>query len=278
MRGKRLLLCVALLVACQLMGLGCQKAQAPTLEMTVLDVGQSDCILLTQGAHRMLIDTGSAAAHESLAAELALRGVERLDCVLITHPHEDHFGNARYILESCTVGRLFVCEGTEGDQGYALLLSAAKALGVPVQSLYGGEVFSLGEATCTALVADAQDGNVNNDSILLRVLFGSAVLLFTGDAESGAESALLARYGASFLDCDFLKVGHHGSDTATSAAFVQALTPQCAAISCGRYNEYGFPHQTVLDNLQDAGAQVYRTDLLGTLEFVCDGTNITYRQ
>jgi competence protein ComEC len=97
-----------------------------------------------------------------------------------------------------------------------------------------------------------------------------------GDAESLAENALLAR-GVS-LECDFLKVGHHGSKTASSARFLQACAPEVAAISCGRNNDYGFPHREVLEGLAAVGAAVYRTDVSGSLAFACDGKRVYYME
>jgi beta-lactamase superfamily II metal-dependent hydrolase len=121
-----------------------------------------------------------------------------------------------------------------------------------------------------------QDAEGNNASLVLRISFGECVLLFMGDAEKEAEQTLLSR--DTEWDCDFLKVGHHGSRTACSQEFLAATTPQIAAISCAVDNDYGFPHEEVLDALRAVGAAVYRTDEQGTLRFLCDGKSIVYEE
>lgn len=244
------------------------------LRVTVLDVGQSDCILLSQGDVHALIDTGTSASRESIVAELASRGVRSLAFVIVTHPHEDHFGNARYIMETRTVGELILSDIPSDDIGYRLLTDTADACGVPVRAWQEPCSLTLGTARLDLLCALPDDANINNASLVVRVHFGETVLLFMGDAEEKAEAALLASGVA--LDCDFLKVGHHGSDTATSKAFLEATTPTLAAISCGWQNEHGFPHAAVLDRLAASQTAIYRTDLSGTLQFVSDGKAVTF--
>ena len=115
------------------------------------------------------------------------------------------------------------------------------------------------------------DRNVNNSGTVLRIELGARALLFMGDAEAEAEAALLSMYPANELRCDFLRVGHHGSSTSSTAPFLAATAPAVAAISCGRDNTYGFPHKEVLDGLYAVGAQVYRTDESGTFVFSTNG-------
>ena len=129
---------------------------------------------------------------------------------------------------------------------------------------------------CEVFCAIPDDPEGNNASNVLRISFGDCTLLFMGDAETAAEEVLLARDVS--WKCDFLKVGHHGSRTAGSAAFLQACAPQIAAISCGRDNDYGFPHREVLEGLADVGAAVYRTDVAGSLDFICDGKTVVYEE
>ena len=269
-------LCLCLAVLFLPLCAGCGKRQAD-LRVCVMDVGQSDCILLSVQGQHMLIDTGTAAQREAVIATLAEQGIKHLDYLLITHPHEDHYGNARSVLETYTVGRLLLPAIAVEDAAYALVTEAAERRGVPVQTVGDGMVFSLGNASCTLLVAMQDEANVNNESTVLRVALGACVLLFTGDIESEAEAALVERY-AGFLDCDFLKLAHHGSDTAGTEVFLAACTPTLAAVSCGEDNEYGFPHAAVLQRLEAHGTQLYRTDTEGTLVFECDGTEIVYKE
>lgn len=254
----------------------CAPQHGGVLFVTVLDVGQGDAMLLSLDGHHILIDTGSATSRDLLLGELALLGVDDLDAILLTHPHEDHYGNARMLLETRTVGALFLAKSTSGEFGYSLLLDIAAKQGVETKTLVDGDTFFLNGAICEVLCPLPDAPDPNNAGLMVRVRYGTCRLLFTGDAEWTAESALLAR--ETELKCDFLKVGHHGSKTACSTEFLQAALPQIAAISCAKDNDYGFPHDEVLEGLEGIGAAVYRTDLQGTLRFFCDGTSIVYKE
>ncbi len=263
---------VLLLLCCLLLcPVACEKGE-PTLSISVLDVGQSDCILLSQGDEHMLIDTGTATERDAVVAELVAHGVRKLSAVLVTHPHEDHFGNARTVLEKYEVDRLILPTTPCEELGYTMLMQSALAADIEICTVESECSVSLGDAECLVLSAAGQE-SVNDSSLVVRVGFGETVLLFMGDCEMAAESALIEAYGA-FLDCDFLKVGHHGSKTACSEAFLQATSPLVAAISCAEDNEYGFPHGEVLTALEAVGATVYRTDRCGTLEFLCSASKI----
>lgn len=246
------------------------------LLIDVLDVGQSDAILLRSGKESLLIDTGTATAELDLANELRRLGVRRLNTICVTHPHEDHYGNGRGLLASFPVGSLLLPEIATEDAAYALFLSEAAKREIPTVTAVAGVTLRLGKCLVTVLSAGGQDPN--NASVVLRVTCGDTVLLFMGDAEAEAEEHLLAVTDAALLNCDFLKVGHHGSDTGTTSAFLAAVTPGIAAISCGKDNDYGFPHTGVLERLAAVGAAVYRTDEAGTLHFASDGHTVYVRE
>lgn len=245
------------------------------LLIDVLDVGQSDAILLRSGEESLLIDTGTATAELDLVNELRRLGVRQLNTLCITHPHEDHYGNGRAVLAAFPVGSLLLPEIATEESGYQLLLAEANVREIPTVTAAPTVTLRLGECLVTVLSAGGE--NANNASVVLRVTCGDTVLLFMGDAEAEAEAALLAA-NAALLDCDFLKVGHHGSDTGTTTAFLAAATPTLAAISCGRDNDYGFPHTGVLERLAAVEAAVYRTDEAGTLHFASDGHVVYERE
>ena len=249
--------------------------EADTLRVCVLDVGQSDAILLSQGDHHMLIDTGTATARDDLLGALQQYGVKQLEYLLLTHPHEDHVGNARAVLESCPVAQLMTSAAPSEESAYQLALNTAQTKNCTHNVLEKSDTFCLGNATCEVLLASGADDN--NGSVVLRVAFGSNTFLLMGDAEAEAEGSLIYLYyneGDNRLDCDFLKVGHHGSDTASTAKFLEVTTPLFAAISCGNDNEYGLPHEAVLSRLAAVGASTDRTDLSGTLVYISDGNDI----
>lgn len=272
-----LLILLAFLVVLRL-GLGLYRwitqAEVP-LRIDVLDVGQSDAILLRSGKDSLLIDTGTAAAELDLLNELQRLGVRQINTLCVTHPHEDHYGNGRALLTSMPVGSLLLPACEAEDYGYQLLLDEAAGRDIPTVTATAGVTLQLGECLVTVLSAGGEDAN--NASVVLRVTCGEAVLLFMGDAEAEVEEALLAA-NAALLDCDFLKVGHHGSDTGTTEAFLAAATPALAAISCGVDNDYGFPHIGVLERLAAVGTVVYRTDRSGTLHFASDGHTVYERE
>ena len=276
MRKFRILaLFLLLALFCPLLG-GCAKTDVAHLRLTVLDVGQSDCMLLSLGERHMLIDTGTSGERAAVLGELAARGVDKLDFIVVTHPHEDHYGNARILLETRPVGALIVSNAVSPDVGYSMVLEAAEREKTEIRVLSDGESFSFGEAVCEVFCAMPDDPEGNNASLILRVRFGDCTLLFMGDAEAAAEEVLLSR--ETGWDCDFLKVGHHGSRTACSKDFLQATTPAIAVISCGENNDYGFPHREVLTGLEEVGAEVFRTDERGFLNFVCDGRTVTFEE
>ena len=273
MRFCRLLcLLLALLLCLPLVGCG---AGAEGLTVRVLGVGQSDCVLLSLAGEHILIDTGTASQRDTVLATLSSLGVRELAYLIVTHPHEDHYGNARFVLETHTVKGLLLSPAESEDVGYLWMQDAARQQGVPMQTVADGMTFSLGGATVEVFCARPQAADPNDASLVLRVHYGACRMLFMGDAEQEAEAALLVAWGADTA-CDLLKVGHHGSDTACSAEFLTATAPALAAISCGKDNEDAFPHRAVLEGLDAVGAAVYRTDLLGTLCFYCDGERIVY--
>jgi len=245
------------------------------LRIDVLDVGQSDAILLRSGKDSLLIDTGTAAAELDLLNELRRLGVGQINTLCVTHPHEDHYGNGRALLSFLPVGSLLLPACEAEDYGYLLMLDEAAGREIPTVTATAGVTLQLGECLVTVLSAGGKEAN--NASVVLRVTCGNAVLLFMGDAEAEVEAALLAA-DAALLDCDFLKVGHHGSDTGTTEAFLAAATPALAAISCGVDNDYGFPHTGVLERLAAVGTAVYRTDEAGSLHFASDGHTVYVRE
>ena len=248
------------------------------LAVEVLNVGQSDCTLITVDGLVLMIDSGTVAERHTVQAALAARNIERIDYLLLTHPHEDHIGNARMLLETYTVGALIVPPVETDDLGYRLVMEAAAQCAVTVQTVVAGNAFSLGRAEARVLYAGDNAEDPNNASIVLRVTFGETRFLFTGDNEKESELALLETLPAEELDCDFLKAGHHGSDNATSAELLAAVTPQYVAISCGADNTYGFPHGDMLKRLERVGAVWHRTDTAGDLRYVSDGQSVIYEE
>lgn len=248
----------------------------PAGELTVhyVDVGQADCTLLECGGQTMLIDGGNVDDSSLVAAYLKEQGIEHLDYMVCTHPHEDHVGGLSGPLNTCTVGQVFapVTEYDSVPFEYFLKYTAGQGLEVTVPEVDSS--FLLGEARVIVLGPRKTYEEPNDTSIVLRVDHGENSFLFTGDMETAAEEDLLA--AGCDLDVDVLKVGHHGSSTSSSYLFLREVMPEYGVISCGAENTYGHPHEEVSSRLYDAGVTVYRTDEQGTVVATSDGTEIRF--
>ena len=247
--------------------------------VTVLDVGQGDAVLIGQDGAYCLIDTGPSDAKGDLVRDLQLAGICKLDYLVLTHPHADHTGGAREVLRNFAVGQLLVppwdaqAGGETADWPRGLFDLAAEQ-GTDVITAEDGTVYPLGSGTLTVLQGgeselydtDDSSAHVNNASLCTLFEAGNFRYLSTGDAESAAEQRLVDRYGKA-LHASLFKAGHHGSSTSSTEALLQVVQPQAVAISCGLNNDYGHPHARALQRLTDAGAEIYRTDTMGTITF-----------
>lgn len=258
-----------------------QDAVAPKgkLQVHFLDVGNADCILVRQEEHSMLIDAGEAGDYRTIADYLNRYGVKKLDLVIATHPHADHIGSMAEIIENVPIDRFvmsFMPEGKEPTTAtYLSMLEALDAHHIEVEEATPGAIYTLGTAQLQILAPLSEDEDANAISVVTRLTFGKRAFLFTGDAESPVEGQLITqRYD---LQADVLKVGHHGSRTSSSAAFLKAVAPQYAVIPCGEDNRYNHPHDEALRRLTAAGVEYYRTDLCGDVVFTTDGVSLTVK-
>ena len=253
-----------------------QVEQPPLLQIYVLDVGQGDSLLLRSGGTNVLIDAGTEQAQSLLCLRLEQLGVREIDLAIFTHPDEDHIGGADGVLESFSVKEVWINGAQSKEDCFEALMKAISKTETKLVSVRDGDARQINEDLSLYVMAplglDAEGGN--EDSIVLRLQCGKISAVFTGDAGVESEQALLARYGKAHLDCDIYKVGHHGSNTSSSQAFVEALSPQYALISCGRGNAFGHPHGEVLAVLDEMNAQILRTDLLGEILIETDGEKI----
>lgn len=254
---------------------GEQSAPMPTgqLRAAYIDVGQGDAILLSCGDEHMLIDAGPVSAGIAVTEYLRLSGVEKLDYFVVTHAHEDHCGGADDVLTDFGVGTLFA-PYTEFDESGAFTYfeDAAAEAGVDITVPALGSQYTLGEAVITFVGPASEPGRINDGSLVLRADFGGTSFLFTGDASTGA---LLDDIAAGYdLECDVLKLSHHGSSDGTDDTLLQYVSPSIAVACVGADNRYGHPHDEVLSLLEVYGIPIYRTDADGTVVLVSDGAAI----
>lgn len=243
-----------------------------TFSIHFIDVGQADAALVECDGHYMLIDGGNKADSDVIYAVLKNAGVQKLDIVVGTHAHEDHVGGLPGAFNYTTADRI-LCSVTSYDtDAFADFKKYADQNGGGITVPAVGDEYTLGSASVKILGVNG-GSDVNDTSIVLKILYGETSFLFTGDAEREAEQTIL-NFGTD-LSATVLKVGHHGSDTSTTYPFLREIMPQYAVISVGTGNSYGHPTDDTLSRLRDADVQIYRTDLHGDIYLTSDGTTVT---
>ena len=247
--------------------------QDAAFQMHFIDVGQALSVLVECDGQFMLYDGGNVDDGSLVVSYLQKQGVEQLQYVFCSHAHEDHVGGLAAVMAKFPAGHAYspVTEGSTKCFNDFVKYTQQQGLQLEVPSV--GTVWPLGSATVTLLGPVTQYSETNNTSLVLRIDYGVTSFLLTGDMENTAETDLV-NSGAN-LKADVLQVGHHGSSTSTSYVFLNAVLPEMGIISCGVNNKYGHPHEETLSILRDAGVDVYRTDLLGTITVSSDGQNYT---
>lgn len=248
-----------------------------------IDVGQGDSelIRLKDSGIDILIDAGTRSTKQELADYLKELGVDDIDILIGTHPHEDHIGGMAKIIEEFPIGTLYLPETsdemTPTTKTYESLLDAAESKNVTVRTASAGDVLlEQGNTSFKVLSPSHTDyDNLNDYSIVTRLKVGDTAFLFQGDAETPVEEEILDS-GAD-VSCDVIKLGHHGSSTSSSRAYLEAVNPSAAVISCGVGNEYGHPHRETMDLLEKLSITPYRTDTQKTLLAETDGKNIVWQ-
>ncbi|BCS80681.1 DNA internalization-related competence protein ComEC/Rec2 [Anaerocellum diazotrophicum] len=236
------------------------------LTINVIDVGQGDSSLITYKGFSMLIDTGPEYEDFSSLKRVVLpyilkRGVSKLDVLVLTHKHNDHIGDFEYLLDEMKVDRIVTSkevylENTEKLKGQKVML---------VDTL---KIYRYKDLKAYFIPPVEED---KNSSVVVKLTFGNFSMLFTGDASYESEIEYMKRYN---LHATVLKVGHHGSSTATSEEFLENVKPRLAVISVGKDNIFGHPSNEVLQRLKERNIKVYRTDLNGTIDIVVDKNKV----
>lgn len=252
------------------------------LKVYFLDVGQADSILLEiSDDENILIDGGNASDAEDIINYLNYLGVTHLDSIVATHPHEDHIGGLADIMDNIETDKIYLPYIEEKDIPTTVtyenfLESIENNEIIAIQSENGDKIYESEYATLEIISPDDIEANDLNDySIVTKLTYGDNSFIFTGDASSEINQQIMNSYPASYLDVDVLKVGHHGSYTATNEKWIKTLSPQHAVIMCGIGNQYGHPHNETIELLNKNNIATYRTDNDGTILMISDGKNIT---
>ncbi len=244
------------------------------LEIHFLDVGQGDCTLVMCGNEAMLIDAAPDNNGTKIQSYLTKRGIHKLRYLILTHPDADHIGSADVVISKFQIDQVFMPDYEKDTYTYRDTIKALDNQGHKPCMPQPGSRFPLGDASFIVLAPITPAEDPNNNSIVIKLTYGERSFLFSGDAEEPEETSILA--SECDLSADVLKVGHHGSKTSTSQDYLSAIDPTYAVISCGAGNEYHHPHGSTLNELREAGIQLFRTDEQGTITITCDGETITF--
>lgn len=256
-----------------------EETQPPTVpedswfQVWFIDVGQADAALIVCDGETMLIDGGNSADSNLMYTFLQNKGVKKLDYVVGTHAHEDHVGGLTGALNYAKADTVYCASTSYNTAAFKNFANAVKKQGKSIVVPSVGLQFNLGSAKCTVLAVNTTS-DINNTSIVLRIVYGNTSFLFTGDAEKEVEQSMLDR-GVT-LKSTVLKVGHHGSYTSSSYQFLRAVQAEYAVISCGQGNSYGHPHDQILSRLRDADLKLFRTDLQGDIMCTSDGKTVSF--
>lgn len=241
------------------------------LEVTFIDVGQADSILLENEGHYMLVDAGNNEDGPKLVNYFKNQNIHQFDYVIGTHPHEDHIGGLDNIIENFDINTFYMPDVITTTKTFEDVLDALGEKNMTLSIPKTNATFKLGDATVKVLYVGTEDeSDLNDTSIVLKVTYQNVSFLLTGDASTKVEEKL----NPASLESTVLKVGHHGSSTATNEKFLNTVNPKYAIISVGENNQYEHPHTTVLNTLAAHNITTYRTDQDGTIKVITDGTNI----
>lgn len=252
-------------------------AHAGDLRVDVLDVGQGDSILIrTPGGKTILIDAAEDGGH--VADQLAQEHVTSLDLVIATHPHADHIGGMKDVVDAVPIKQYWDNGLPHTTQTYENLMADIESKPIDYSPAVVGMVFPLDDGAKLTILNPAGTplrdtrSDLNANSVVARLDHGKDCFLFVGDSEEPTEQRLLSN---GLAQCDVLKVAHHGSQYSSTPAFLAAVQPKIALISVGVGNRYHHPGPDTVHRLVGIGATVYRTDLEGRLTVHSSGHGVT---
>jgi len=242
------------------------------LYITFLDVGQADCIfvMLPDGKTAM-IDAGNNDDETKIINFLKKRNIKKIDYLFGTHPHEDHIGSMDSVINNFDIGKIYMPYVTTTTKTFKDVLEAVKKKSLKITSAKGGmEITPSQDVKIEVLAPNSKNyEDLNNYSIVLKIIYKNTSFLLTGDAEYISEKEMINNNYD--LKADVLKVAHHGSSSGTSIEFLKAVSPKYAVISYGKGNDYGHPHKETIDKLNKMKIKILSTAENGDITFKSNG-------
>lgn len=286
-RIASLLLSIAVLMlsGCDILGtqpktmIGSVSSGGSTMEVHFIDVGQADAIFIRlPDGQIMQIDAGKNNTGDEITEYIKSQGIEKIDYLIGTHPHEDHIGGLDNVIKAFEIGEIYMprvsSSKTPTTKTYEDVLMAIKDKGKAITAPHAGDIIVQGENYKAEVFSPKREDydDLNEYSIVIKITYGDAKFLFMGDAEALNEREIVdAGYD---VNADVLKLGHHGSSTSSTEKFLKEVSPDYAVISCGKGNSYGHPHDEIVERCNNLNIKMLRTDNDGNIIMKTDGKNI----
>ena len=279
---KRFLCALSALMMTLFIG-SCSRSAAPRMtggedpKLTVhfIDVGEGDCTLLESDDEFVLIDAGERDYGEEVLRYIEDRGADELKYVIATHPHSDHVGGLRTVIDGMDTENFITVSCESDTYTWEKLLRAVDRNNINKIEAEVAQTYSFGEASITLMGPVSRDYESFNDlSVVTKVTCGDISFLVMGDAERESEYDIVDA-GAD-LSADVIRCGHHGSSDASSDKLLRAVDPAFAIASCGEGNEYGHPHRETVQKFKTMGCPFFRTDEAGTIVAYTDGKSLRF--
>jgi len=246
------------------------------LKVYFVDVGQGDSIILNKGNESMIIDAGPNSSEIKLINFINSLNITKFKYVVGTHVHEDHIGGMEKVISDFEVSKVIFPKTISTTKTFNDFIDSVKNKGINLTSPKVGDVYYLSDDVKIQIVAPNSEyyDDQNNYSIVLKVTYKNISFLFTGDAETLSEKEILQN--GIDVSADVLKLGHHGSNSSTSAKFLDKVNPKYAIISVGKDNSYNHPHSEIITRLSIRNIIIYRTDILGNILIKTDGIKLNF--
>lgn len=242
------------------------------LKVHYLDVGQGDSIFIElPNNETMLIDAAESYQSENIINYLKNLNYQKIDYVIGTHPHTDHIGGLKDIINTFEIGKIYMQKVVSTTKTYESLLMAIKDKNLKINTAKAGTSIIDTDALKINILApnNSTYTELNNYSVVTKISYGSTKFLFMGDAEKLSENEIKENVTA-----DVIKIGHHGSNTSSSIDFIKKVNAKYGIISVGLNNKYNLPKEETITNWENSGTKIYLTSTNGTIRASSDGTNI----